>query len=224
MIGTVFLCDFDGTVAPHDIGAALVRRFSRGSDAEMKVLLDRWRAGEIGHRALTVAECSGLAVTEADALAFTRGFELDPGFAGFAREVGSSGGRLMIVSEGLDFYVRDLLERSGLGDLPWSANHARFESGGVVPEFPRADRGCGRCGNCKGAHVREHQSQGLEVVMVGDGFSDRCGARAADRVLARGDLLAWCREAGIPATPFASFSDVSAWARRWVDARARGVT
>jgi 2,3-diketo-5-methylthio-1-phosphopentane phosphatase len=222
-MGTAFLCDFDGTVAPHDIGAAFVRRFSSGLEAEMRALLDRWRSGEIGHRELTMAECRGLAVTEPEALTFTRGFDLDPSFAAFAREVGASGGRVMVVSEGFDFYVRDLLERAGLGHLAWSANHARFESGRVIPEFPPAERGCGRCGNCKGSHVREQRSQGFEVVLVGDGFSDRCGARAADHVLARGDLLAWCRTEGISATPFENFADVHAWASQWAETRSREV-
>jgi 2-hydroxy-3-keto-5-methylthiopentenyl-1-phosphate phosphatase len=45
-------------------------------------------------------------------------------------------------------------------------------------------------------------------VLVGDGLSDRCGAREADHVFARRDLLAWCRAERIEATPFESFADV----------------
>jgi 2,3-diketo-5-methylthio-1-phosphopentane phosphatase len=211
---TAFLCDFDGTVAPDDIGAAFVRRFSAGRDGEIRPLLERWRAGEVGHRELTVAECRLVATTESDALEFTRGFPLDPGFAPFVREVRARGGRVLVVSEGFDFYVRDLLARAGLGDLPWTANGSRFEGGGFVPQFPPAGEGCGQCGNCKGGHARRQRALGCEVVMVGDGFSDRCGARAADHVLARGDLLGWCRREGIQATPFDSFADVAGFARR----------
>ncbi|MGH7724962.1 MAG: hypothetical protein ACREOU_05990, partial [Candidatus Eiseniibacteriota bacterium] len=47
------------------------------------------------------------------------------------------------------------------------------------------------------------------TVFIGDGLSDRCGARAADVVYAKGDLLAFCRDAGIPARPFANFEDVA---------------
>mgnify|MGYP001417859654 CR=1 FL=1 len=56
--------------------------------------------------------------------------------------------------------------------------------------------------------MRAWRAKGYVPVLVGDGLSDRCGAAAADRVLARGDLLAWCRREGIEATPFAGFADI----------------
>ncbi|MEK7329294.1 MAG: HAD-IB family phosphatase, partial [Candidatus Eisenbacteria bacterium] len=204
-----FLCDFDGTVSPSDIGAALARRFSPDGAAEAPAFLARWMRGEMGHRELTAAQCRLLAVTREEALAFTRDFTLDPHFAPFAREAQARGEAVAVVSEGFDFYVRDLLERAGLGDLPWSANALRFAGGRVVPEFPDAADGCGRCGNCKGRHVRAWRARGYQTVLIGDGLSDRCGAREADRVLARRDLLVWCRREGIAVTPFESFADVA---------------
>jgi hypothetical protein len=74
--------------------------------------------------------------------------------------------------------VRDLLARAGLADLPWSAVGSSFVEGRFVPHFPRAGTGCGRCGNCKGQHVSDHRARGYDVVLVGDGFSDRCGRAA----------------------------------------------
>ncbi len=207
------MCDFDGTVSPTDIGAALVGRFTPRPDPELERMLARWRAGEIGHRALTEAECRGLRVDEAAALAFTRGFALDPHFAAFVADAEACGDRVTVASEGLHFYIRDHLERAGLERVPSVSNVARFVAGGVTPEFPWYRRGCGRCGNCKGETVREQQALGLEVVFVGDGVSDRCGARAANQVLARGALLEWCAAEGIAAHPFRDFADVRAFAR-----------
>lgn len=204
-----FLCDFDGTVAPSDIGAAFARRFSPDGRAESPAFLARWMRGEMGHRELTVAQCALLEVTRDQARRFARGFSLDPHFAPFAREAVSRGDAVVVVSEGFDFYVRDLLEREGLGGLPWSANTLHFEDGRVRPEFPALADGCGRCGNCKGAHARAWRARGYRPVLIGDGLSDRCGALAADRVVARRDLLAWCRREGIEATPFESFADVA---------------
>jgi HAD superfamily phosphoserine phosphatase-like hydrolase len=209
-----FLCDFDGTVSPEDIGAALVRHFSPGREADRDALLARWRSGDMGHRALTEAECALVSARESDALAFVRRFRLDPAFAPFVREALGRGDAVMVVSEGFDFYVRDQLARAGLGQLPWAANHVRFEDARLHPEFPFADGGCGACGNCKAQHVRRYRAQGFHTILVGDGYSDRCGARAADEVLARGGLLAWCRDEGVPAESFGSFADVADWARR----------
>lgn len=213
-MAVAWLCDFDGTIAPADIGASWVRRFGAIPEAERERLLARWKRGEIGSRELTLAECEGLACGEAEALAFARGFRLDPDFAPFVREARGRGDAVMVVSDGFDFYLRDHLERAGLADLPWASNHVRFGEGAVALEFAAGDGGCGRCGNCKAPFVRRYQALGFHTVLVGDGFSDRCPAPLADAVLAKGGLLGWCRERGIPARGFETFGDVADFGRR----------
>jgi 2,3-diketo-5-methylthio-1-phosphopentane phosphatase len=209
-----YLCDFDGTISPRDIGAALVRKFSTAREAEREELLARWAEGGLGHRELTRRECALVTVTAEDALAYARTFKLDPHFAPFVREALGRGDAVMVVSEGFDFYVRDHLQRAGFPDLPWAANAARFEGATLVPEFPFADPACESCGNCKAQHVRRYRGRGFHTVLVGDGLSDRCGARAADSVLASGQLRAWCRAEGVGYHPFDHFGDVAEFARR----------
>src|SRR5262245_59599935 len=139
-MATAYLCDFDGTVSPRDIGAAFVERFSPGGAAARVPELEAWLAGRLGHRELTRAQCAHVRAGREQALAFTRGFALDPAFAPFTRAALARGDAVMVVSEGFDFYVRDLLEREGLGGLPWAANHLEFlADGAVAPEFPHAD-------------------------------------------------------------------------------------
>ena len=220
-----WLCDFDGTVAPVDVGARLMRRFSTGGEDRHAMLEARWRCGEMGHRALTEAECSALRCDADQALEFIREFEIDPNFAPFVRESLAQGDAVVVVSEGFDFYIRALLDGAGLGDLPVAANRLRFEAGRAIPEFPFAERSCGRCGNCKGAHVADWKTRGYRTVLVGDGFSDRCAARVADVVLGRGSLLAWCASHGIEARGASDFAAVRHIARKLprADAPERGV-
>ena len=210
-----FLCDLDGTISSADIGAAFARAFSPGGSAEHESLLGPWASGELGHRELTERQCRLISATAGEALAFTRGFALDPHFAPFVRETRARGDQVMVLSEGFDFYLADQLERAGLKDVSFAANRLRFEPGRVVPEFPWSAGGCGRCGNCKAPHVRHWRERGCETVLVGDGFSDRCGAREADRVIARGDLLEWCAREGITTRAFNDFAEVAAIAREW---------
>jgi HAD superfamily phosphoserine phosphatase-like hydrolase len=213
---TAFLCDFDGTVSPADIGARFAERFSDGAAARVPELA-AWLAGSLGHRALTRAQCAVIRAGEREALEFARGFALDPGFAPFVRAARARGDLVMVVSEGFDFYVRELLARAGLADVPWAANALRFAAdGGVEPAFPFADPACPDCGNCKGRHVREARARGFRTVLVGDGASDRHGARAADHVLARGALREWCRAEGLAHEPIGDFVEVAAWADRAV--------
>jgi len=44
---------------------------------------------------------------------------------------------------------------------------------------------------------------------VGDGYSDRCAALAADRVFATAGLARYLAERGIPFEPFSDFNDLS---------------
>ena len=211
---TAYLCDFDGTVSPRDIGAAFAGRFSDGEGGRVPELAE-WIAGRIGHRALTLAQCATVRASEAEALEFTRAFALDPAFAPFVRAARARGDEVMVVSEGFSFYVRDQLARAGLGDLPWAANDLAFLAGGrVEPSFPFADPACDSCGNCKAQHVRRYRGRGFHTVLVGDGVSDRHGALAADAVLARGSLLEWCRAEGVPHTAARDFAEVAEWASR----------
>jgi 2-hydroxy-3-keto-5-methylthiopentenyl-1-phosphate phosphatase len=212
-MATVFLCDFDGTVSPIDVGAALVRAFSRGRERELGALLERWRGGTIGHRELTEAQVELLEAGEAEMRAFAARFEVAADFAPFARAALARGDAVMVLSEGFDLYVEPMLERAGLAGLPWAANHLRFDGRRVRAEFPYFDRSCGRCGNCKGAHAREWRARGYRTVAIGDGLSDRCAARAADQVFARGDLLEWCASSQLAAEPFADFGDVASRVR-----------
>ena len=209
---TAYLCDFDGTVSPRDIGAAFAGHFSGGEGSRVPELAE-WFAGRIGHRALTRAQCATLRAGEAESLAFTRTFTLDPAFAPFVAAARLRGDQVMVVSEGFSFYVRDQLARAGLADLPWAANDLAFLDGGrVEPSFPFADPACEDCGNCKAQHVRHYRERGFRTVLVGDGTSDRHGALAADCVLARGSLLEWCRAERLPHTAVSDFADVAEWA------------
>lgn len=209
-----FLCDFDGTASPTDIGAEFVRAFATGDGAEHRVLLERWLGGMMGHRELTEGECARVRVSRPEALGFARGYALDPHFAPFVRAARDAGHAVMVVSEGFDFYIEALLEREGLGDLPRASNRLRFEGDRVIPEFPDLPDGCAGCGTCKAHHVAHWRARGFVTVLVGDGMSDRCGARAADLVIARGDLLAWCGRERIEAIEFDTFEDVAAAAER----------
>ena len=202
---TAYLCDFDGTIAPSDIGAGLFQRFALGDRSEAKQALARWKDDAIGHRELTEIECRAMEMSEDEALTFSRTYSIDPGFAGFVASARARGGMVMVASEGYDFYVADQLTRAGLGDVPWRANHARFEGRRMIPEFPWADPSCTRCGNCKAQYVRDLRARGFRVVFVGDGLSDRCGARAADTVFARASLWEWCLREGVGARPFVDF-------------------
>jgi len=96
-----YLCDFDGTISPQDVGASFAEHFSSEGAASRVPELASWLAGRTGHRELTRAQCALIRASESEALEFTRSFRLDPRFAPFAREALGRGDAVMVVLESL---------------------------------------------------------------------------------------------------------------------------
>ncbi len=204
-----YLCDFDGTVATEDVGNRFFGAFATDRAAWDRVMED-WRAGRAGGREVMRRECALMTVDEPAAAAFSERFTIDRAFPGFVGAARAVGGEVAIASDGLLFYIRRILDRHGLAHVPAYANDARFEGGAVVPRFGSPEgEGCGRCGTCKGAVLERLAGDASLRVFIGDGLSDRCGARAAHVVYAKGDLMDFCRAEGIRARPFVSFEDVA---------------
>jgi HAD superfamily phosphoserine phosphatase-like hydrolase len=222
----LYLVDFDGTFAAADVGNRFFRRFANDAVAWER-LIAAWKAERMTAREILARECDLARVREAEALAFVDEFSLAPGAGALAGAVRAAGHEIAIASDGLAFYIERLLARAGL-DVPFTANGVVFDGdrlrplfGSQGPAFALAEGGraeaavgatpgCGQCGNCKGARVDAASARGVaRVLLVGDGYSDRCAARRADGVHAKDDLLAWCRAHGIPARPFETLEDVA---------------
>jgi len=207
-----YLCDFDGTVAREDVGNRFFRAFI-ADHAALDALLAQWFAESMGGRDILAGECALARVDEPSARAFALAHaSIDPTFPGFVAAARAAGSDVAIASDGLLLYIRAILDANGLAGVEASANGLVFGQGGTIaPRFGSAPgEGCGRCGSCKGAVLRARAAGYARTVFVGDGLSDCCGARAAEVVYAKDDLLTWCRLEGIPARPFTNFQDVAA--------------
>jgi 2-hydroxy-3-keto-5-methylthiopentenyl-1-phosphate phosphatase len=124
--------------------------------------------------------------------------ELRPGFHELAEAR-----RPVIVSSNFRQLIEPILEREGL-ELEVRANDVEWNPEGWRATFRNGDA-CGTCGEpCKRADLPDG-----EVVYVGDGYSDRCAARAADRVFARDGLARYLDAHGVPYEPFDDLHDVA---------------
>jgi 2-hydroxy-3-keto-5-methylthiopentenyl-1-phosphate phosphatase len=124
--------------------------------------------------------------------------ELRPGFSRFARRR-----EPVIVSSNFRQLIEPVLVREGL-DLEVRANSVEWDPTGWRATFTHPEE-CGTCGEpCKRADLAgaEH------VIYVGDGYSDRCAAQAADRVFARRALARYLDERGVPYEPFEDFDEI----------------
>jgi 2-hydroxy-3-keto-5-methylthiopentenyl-1-phosphate phosphatase len=202
-IGAVIV-DFDGTACLHDVGVDLLERFGARSDTLAEV--DRaFDAGEVGLRDVLVAEAASLRGNDEELIGFAlEHCPLDPTFAPFAAWLASADLPLIVVSDGFGLHVRPLLAAAGLGHLPVVTND--WDGGRLA--FSAAHPTCVGCGTCKKQAVERARETHGAVAFVGDGVSDRFGARYADVTFAKDELAEHCRGQSIPFLPYEHFDDI----------------
>lgn len=206
-------CDFDGTVSPADVGYLLLHRFTDGRNDE---LIPDWENGLVTTRERMLREAAMFRGEEDEVSRFLDQFEIDHTFIEFEHLCRASGVPLFIVSEGLDFYIRHILSRYDLADLPLYSNHGRLEGNRLIVEFPHTNHKCARCGCCKGERIAEYRLKsvdGCRTIFVGDGYSDACAAREADLLFAKKELIDYCLANKISYNAFDKFSDVTGYLR-----------
>ncbi len=200
------LVDFDGTITQKDVGALLFTTFSKNESRE---IVSQWLKGEISSKECLEKECQLIKITPSELKMFALSQKIDVEFPAFVDLCKREKLELVILSDGLDFYIKLILKKYGLDEIPFHSNLLRFEDGVLKPEFPNFDRGCGNCGNCKRYHLKSLKERTSEVVYIGDGLSDKCVVRQADYVFAKHDLRRFCIKENIRHFPFTNFGDVT---------------
>ena len=200
------LCDFDGTVAQDDVGDLLFETFATD---EARGAVDEWTRGEISSRQCLEREAAAARCCPTTLKNFLSERRLDPYFKDFHDFAKQRGIEVVVLSDGLDSYIEQMLIRNGLGGIEFFANRLRIDGETLHVEFPWYDMlECTECGCCKTFHLMRYKEDGYFVVYVGNGLSDRCPCESADLVLAKGELLAHCRAKKIGAVEFKNFRDV----------------
>jgi len=121
-----YLCDFDGTVAVHDVGHRFFHTFIP-ERAAYEALLEGWFDESLGGRDILALECDLARVGAAEAVAFALELAaVDPHFAAFVSAARAAGGDVAIASDGLLTYIRPILDANGLGHVEASANVRRY--------------------------------------------------------------------------------------------------
>jgi len=201
------MCDFDGTVAQEDVGNLLFRTFS--DNGGTSAVVERWRRGEISSRECLEHEAKLARAKQNDLDDFITKRRLDPYFKDFHDFAKKRGMEVVIMSDGLDYYIESMLVKSGLGEIEFYANRLKLNGDTLKIEFPYYDMlGCQDCACCKTHHLFTYRDQGYYIIYVGDGQSDFCPCSSADLVFAKGRLLEYCRDAGVDHIEFRNFRDI----------------
>jgi 2,3-diketo-5-methylthio-1-phosphopentane phosphatase len=200
------LCDFDGTVCLDDTTDTLLERFGRPG---WEVLEEDWRAGRINSHDCMAGQVALLDMDRAELDAHLEQRAVDPAFADFVKFAHGAGIHIEILSDGLDYAIRNILGRAGLDWLPVTSNRLEPVSARKWRlEFPNASTTCRvASGTCKCARATKAQAARMRTLLIGDGASDFCVAEAADFVFAKGKLIAHCIAKNIPHVAIDGFDD-----------------
>jgi 2,3-diketo-5-methylthio-1-phosphopentane phosphatase len=216
MLGTVYV-DFDGTIAPTDPTDTVFERFCGPGWREIE---REWQQGLRTGRDCMAHQVDLMRAAPESLDRLLRTLPVDPHFRGFVELCRRWRLHVIVVSDGMDRVVRQVLRTASL-DLPFFANRLQWLGGDRWRlGFPHARSDCAAAlGNCKCGH-RQQRGRGIEVA-VGDGRSDFCLARSSHLVLAKGQLAAHCRAQCIAHRPIADFSEAVATLAAWLARNAR---
>lgn len=202
---TLVQCDFDGTITEEDISFLLLDAFAQG---DWRRLLRKYKEGRI-----SVGEFNtrAFAMVKADKDRLLEALEgkvkVRAGFHELVNYCLRQGFRLVIVSNGVDFYIESVLKDLGLKDLEVHAAQASFHPEGMKVQYVGPD-GRRLEDGFKEAYIQSFLNLGYRVIYIGNGDSDLAPAKHAHHVFATGDLLAYSKENNLHFGPFDDFRDV----------------
>jgi len=205
---TLVQCDFDGTVTIGDVSFMLLDAFASGDWRQWDRKYD---AGEISVGRFNTEVFSMVTADEPTMLDYIKGrVVIRPGFEEFVALCRRRDFRLVIVSNGLEFYIKQVLEDIGLPDLEIHAAKTHLHPDGLRVEYIGADGTATDIGP-KGAFARLFLADSYRVVYIGDGRSDFEPARQCHMIFAAadaGNLLPLCRRENVACHPYTSFHDI----------------
>lgn len=207
MENLLIACDFDGTITRHDTLHLILEEF--GTRGLWATIEPRLRAGEVTlEQAMQEEFATVRATPEQVRDLILREAGMRPGFPELVAWAEARGDRLIVFSSGFRSVIDAALGAWGLGHLTVVSHEALFTEDGCRLVWSDRGEACVECGRrCKRHDLRRHH-RGERLVYVGDGISDRCGARLADLVFARADLARDLALDDVPFVPFEDFVEV----------------
>jgi 2-hydroxy-3-keto-5-methylthiopentenyl-1-phosphate phosphatase len=180
------IVDWDGTITERDSLLMVLERFGDWDECER--LGEELFAGRITLREEIDRQFATVTARLAEVVAWVvENVKVRPGLPELVERL-----HPVVVSSGFHELIDPVLEREGV-EVELQANRVEARPDGWRPVW-RELPVCAVCGQpCK----RSSFPADGTVVYVGDGYSDRCAALAADRIFARRGLAAYLDEQGI---------------------------
>ncbi len=204
---TAVQLDFDGTVTEEDVSFLLLDTFAGSS---WRKYLDEYNTGRISVGTFS-KKVFGMMIadrkTMTDFVLNNPRVKVRLGFKEFVDYCKDNGIEVIIVSNGLTFYIEAMLEKLGIDGLDVHAAENIFSPAGMKVRY-LGPNGKELETGFKQAYTDMLCKMGYRVIYVGNGTSDIIPSRKAQYVCATADLLERCRAQNLKCYPFNDFFDV----------------
>lgn len=202
-------CDFDGTITYQDVWLEIGNYFIEDKKKWQEVI-SSFENREIGSRECFLREISLLRNFSKEKLDEIIDKQIiDHYFLDFVKFCTEKNLELILLSEGVDYYIRRILLNNGL-DLPFYTNKFAISDDGnsVSLNFPYSDAECGICGCCKRNLLLNMTGDDEISIYIGDGLSDIYAVQYSDIVFAKKTLASYCWKNNLTYFDFNDFSDI----------------
>jgi len=198
-------CDFDGTITEEDVSFLILDAYTNGDWRQMfKDYKDgRITVGSFNKRAFAMVK-----ENEEDLKKFVlERSRVRDGFKELLDCCRQKGFHFVIVSNGLEFYIKTILESLGAENIDVFAAKAVFNENGIEASYIGPD-GKELQEDFKKAYMINFLKKGYRIIYIGNGASDVASAKLADYVFATSTMLSECQRESMKCTAFSSLRDI----------------
>ena len=204
----IVVTDFDGTITKKDTLSKFLEDYA---DPRWLDIENDWIDGKFGSQECLIRQFALVPnLTPALIDDFLNTIEIDEGFIPFCKKAKENGIPVVVLSDGLDYFINKILDRYNLDYINVITNHAYFnEYYKFIIEFPNDSSKCSNeAGTCKCKVVKNLKKLYKTVYYVGDGTSDFCVSKEPDIVFAKSSLSQHCRKNNIDFREYRTYNDI----------------
>ena len=199
-------CDFDDTITIGNVSTAI--RTALLTDNKWRQIEEKYLLGEYSVEESNREQFSMMKTTEKDIEDFVlQNVVIREGFENFVKFCEKTNIKFVIVSSGLDLYIKPLVKKLSLGRIDIYSAKSLITPSGINIEYT-GPHGNPILNGFKDSFVTHFKSSGNTVVYIGDDRSDINPANHADFIIARSTLAEYMEDNSISYHQFNTFNDV----------------
>ncbi len=202
----LFICDFDGTITEIDFYKIIMDKYMyEPGSAKLKEL----RSGVISILEFLSYIFNNINQEEHVIDKDIRNMKFRAGFIDFVEFIEKNGGEVLILSAGLDYYIKKAIKYKNLNNIKIYANKSHFKEKGLYHIIDESwTFYCSNHGINKKKVVEALRDKYEIICYAGDGYPDFEPAKLCDRIFTTSRLTELCTENNIPQNPFIDFYDI----------------